>query len=235
MRGRGPVAISACCAAALLCLAPSPADSLAVLRAPAAAGLTAPLVATAALLAQVLTAWLLLVALLTLGASGPASAARLSRALLRRCAPGAVRSAVAVALGTGLVVGAAAGPAAAAPPSPTAPAAAPPTASSPGAAPARRTPTSLPSSALDWPGLSAATRTPTGPGAERARSTAEPAVVVRPGDTLWGLAARSLPPRASDTDRAAEWPRWWSANRQVIGEDPDLLLPGQRLVAPPAR
>ena len=39
----------------------------------------------------------------------------------------------------------------------------------------------------------------------------------------------------SDADRAAEWPRWWAANRDVVGDDPDLLRPGQRLVAPPAR
>ncbi len=58
-------------------------------------------------------------------------------------------------------------------------------------------------------------------------------VVVRRGDTLWDLAARSLGPGASDADVAAAWPRWWHANRDAIGADPDLLLPGTRLCAPP--
>ena len=64
---------------------------------------------------------------------------------------------------------------------------------------------------------------------------AQAPVVVRPGDTLWALAARSLPAPATDAERAAEWPRWWAANREVVGDDPDLLLPGQRLAAPPPR
>ena len=57
-------------------------------------------------------------------------------------------------------------------------------------------------------------------------------VVVRRGDTLWHLAARSLGPGAATAEIAAEWPRWWRANRDVIGADPDLLLPGTRLRAP---
>lgn len=58
------------------------------------------------------------------------------------------------------------------------------------------------------------------------------AVRVRPGDTLWGIAATSLEPDADDADVAAAVRRWHEANRDVIGDDPDLLLPGQRLVAP---
>lgn len=57
-------------------------------------------------------------------------------------------------------------------------------------------------------------------------------VVVHRGDTLWGLAASHLGDRATDADVAEEWPRWYAANRDVIGEDPDLLLPGQQLVVP---
>jgi nucleoid-associated protein YgaU len=32
---------------------------------------------------------------------------------------------------------------------------------------------------------------------------------------------------------AASWPRWYAANRRVIGADPDLILPGQ-ILRPPA-
>lgn len=58
------------------------------------------------------------------------------------------------------------------------------------------------------------------------------AVVVRRGDTLWSLAARQLGPGASDAEIAAAWPRWWQANRAAVGGDPDLLMPGTRLVVP---
>ena len=68
----------------------------------------------------------------------------------------------------------------------------------------------------------------------RAHLRSEDAVVVRRGDSLWDIAARSLPAGAGAAEIAAEWPRWWAANRDVIGPDPDLLLPGQRLVPPAA-
>jgi hypothetical protein len=58
-------------------------------------------------------------------------------------------------------------------------------------------------------------------------------VVVRPGDTLWGLVAAHLGPTATERGIAAEWPRWHAANRSVIGADPGRLYPGQRLVVPP--
>ncbi len=71
---------------------------------------------------------------------------------------------------------------------------------------------------------------PTRPAATR--EAAE--VVVRRGDTLWSIAARQLGPDASEAEVAAAWPRWFSANRHVVGSDPDLLLPGQVLRAPEA-
>ena len=57
-------------------------------------------------------------------------------------------------------------------------------------------------------------------------------VVVLRGDSLWSIVARHLGPDATDAEVAAEWPRWHAANRSVIGEDPDVLLPGQVLHAP---
>ena len=59
-------------------------------------------------------------------------------------------------------------------------------------------------------------------------------VVVHRGDSLWSIAARHLGPGASDSEVADAWPDWYAANREVIGEDPDLLLPGQVLHAPEA-
>jgi hypothetical protein len=60
----------------------------------------------------------------------------------------------------------------------------------------------------------------------------EDEVVVHRGDSLWSIAARRLGPGASDAEVAAAWPRWYAANRAVIGPDPDLVLPGQRLRVP---
>lgn len=57
-------------------------------------------------------------------------------------------------------------------------------------------------------------------------------VVVRPGDTLWDIARRHLPAGATDAQVARAWPRWYAANRTVIGPDPDVIRPGQRLRAP---
>lgn len=67
------------------------------------------------------------------------------------------------------------------------------------------------------------------------RSAPGPAVaevVVRRGDSLWAVAARHLGPGATDAEIAAAWPRWYAANREVVGPDPDVLLPGQVLRAP---
>lgn len=66
-----------------------------------------------------------------------------------------------------------------------------------------------------------------------ARTTADEVVVHR-GDTLWSIVARRLGPDASDAEVAAAWPAWHQANRAVIGDDPDLLVPGQQLRAPAA-
>ena len=58
------------------------------------------------------------------------------------------------------------------------------------------------------------------------------AVVVRPGDTLWAIAARSLPTGATDNQIAEACARWHTANRDVIGDDADLIFPKQRLTPP---
>jgi len=89
-------------------------------------------------------------------------------------------------------------------------------------------PVSAPEVSLTWPG----SPTATGPAPAPEPPPSPHEVVVRRGDTLWGLAARSLPGSAGPADVAAAWPRWYRANRAVIGDDPDLLHPGQLLVAP---
>ncbi len=64
--------------------------------------------------------------------------------------------------------------------------------------------------------------------------TAARDVVVHSGDSLWSLAAAQLGPTATPARVARAWPTWWSANRAVIGDDPDLIHPGIHLL-PPAR
>jgi nucleoid-associated protein YgaU len=60
-------------------------------------------------------------------------------------------------------------------------------------------------------------------------------VVVRRGDTLWDITARHLGPGVGAGEIAAEWPRWYAANRAHIGADPDLIVPGTRLRPPTTR
>lgn len=57
-------------------------------------------------------------------------------------------------------------------------------------------------------------------------------VVVHRGDSLWSIAAAHLGPQADAQAIAAEWPRWYAANRHIIGDDPDLLDVGTRLLTP---
>lgn len=70
--------------------------------------------------------------------------------------------------------------------------------------------------------------------AEKPASPGQRTVVVSRGDSLWSIAARQLGPMASDVDIALHWPKWYAANRQVIGDDPGLLVPGQ-ILQPPSR
>lgn len=58
-------------------------------------------------------------------------------------------------------------------------------------------------------------------------------VLVRPGDSLWAIAARTLGPGAAAADVASYWHRMHALNDAAIGADPDLLQPGQQLRLPP--
>jgi len=58
------------------------------------------------------------------------------------------------------------------------------------------------------------------------------AVVVTAGDTLWSIAEDALPPGSSDRQVGLAWRAIHADNRAVIGHDPDLIRPGQRLRVP---
>lgn len=62
----------------------------------------------------------------------------------------------------------------------------------------------------------------------RQRST----VIVRQGDTLWSIAAKSLGSKASDADIDREWRRWYRTNVDVVGSNPHVIVPGMKLEAP---
>ncbi|MET1133470.1 MAG: LysM domain-containing protein [Aeromicrobium sp.] len=57
--------------------------------------------------------------------------------------------------------------------------------------------------------------------------------LVVPGDSLWSI-VRDRSPGADDARLDAAVDRWYRANRAVIGDDPDLIQPGQRLDPPGA-
>lgn len=57
-------------------------------------------------------------------------------------------------------------------------------------------------------------------------------VVVRRGDTLWGITASLLPASATDTEVQHAVARIYLANRPVLGPDPDLIFPGTHLTIP---
>ena len=57
-------------------------------------------------------------------------------------------------------------------------------------------------------------------------------VVVTSGDTLWDIAARHLGPGATPQQIAAETNRWHQANRDLLGDNPHLIMPGQELHIP---
>ncbi|MCD9197079.1 LysM peptidoglycan-binding domain-containing protein [Aeromicrobium wangtongii] len=86
-------------------------------------------------------------------------------------------------------------------------------------------------SGLRLPDRPDATET-TVPAAQKRTAAAAETVRVRPGDTLWSIAARSLPHDASPADIAHAMRRWHDTNRDVIGADPDRIFPSQRLTPP---
>lgn len=62
--------------------------------------------------------------------------------------------------------------------------------------------------------------------------------IVQAGDSLWRIAERTLAARDSgevtSADIARFWPTVYRANRALIGDDPNLIFPGQPLQIPEA-
>ena len=50
---------------------------------------------------------------------------------------------------------------------------------------------------------------------------------VQPGQTLWGIAGVAY-------RQPGWWPAIWAANQSIIGNNPNLIRPGQQLALPPA-
>lgn len=184
--------------------------------------------AGAALLVLLATALSTLVSVALAARARARPGSRRPAALEAAVAPAILRRLAATAVGVGVLTGTAATAASAA--APEAPAASAPLVPSWPAAGERAAP----------PGDAGAQAPPTveerraPPVEERAGEgrTADDDVVVVRGDTLWGIAAAHLPEDAAPAVVAEQWPRWWSANRSTVGDDPDLILPGQRLRAP---
>ncbi len=168
-------------------------------------------------------AWGALGLVLTALSALPGLAGTTARVLLGGVLPASARRAAALALGVGLV---------------TAPAltgcTAPPAGPAVVLAADART-TSVP----DWPASPAPASGAPAPGATVPDWPA-PApgdhVVLR-GECLWSIAEADLRARTGldpgPADVAAAVQRWWTTNADVIGDDPDLLLPGQ-VLRPPA-
>ncbi|MCL1869346.1 MAG: LysM peptidoglycan-binding domain-containing protein [Promicromonosporaceae bacterium] len=205
--------------------------------------------------AALLAAWAALGAFLGLAVVASARAGvrwRAGEAAVRRVAPGVVHRLVRAGVGIGVGAGLALGPTAAfaAPPAPG-PAAVEvvgqaaggldlawrPTAVAPAtatAAPkAATTAPAPPRPPAPAPAASAPTAAVTVIPAPAPPATAAPmTVVVLRGDTLWDIAAAHLDPGATDAQILAATVRWHQANRAVIGDDPDVILPGQILTQP---
>lgn len=73
---------------------------------------------------------------------------------------------------------------------------------------------------------------PTLPSAGRPLGAREAVHVVVSGDSLWDLAAGQMSPGTPAATVDARWRRIYAHNRSTVGDDPDLLIPGQRLQMP---
>jgi nucleoid-associated protein YgaU len=193
--------------------------------------------------AGLLLGWLTCAALVTVLAALPGRLGRRAGDLSARLAPTVLRAAVGAALGGSLALSTiSAGPV----PQGTAVTAVAAGSHTPSSAatPAQATATApAPAPAPSQPGAGWRPEKPDRPvappadvGLVSSRPTAgrspDEEVVVRRSDTLWSIAARHLGDHASAAEIAHDWPRWFAANRPVIGADPDRLVPGQRLVPP---
>jgi hypothetical protein len=171
----------------------------------------------------VAVAWSCVLTVLGVGAAVPGAVGRLCRLLLRAVAPRVIRRMLEVGLGISLAAGPAFTGVAMAAPEPA-------RATAPNAVAHSLQQLDGALAALDRPSLDRPSLER--PAIDRPLTRAPQPVTVRRGDSLWLIAERGLGHGASNSAIAAEWPRWYAANRAVIGDDPDLVLPGQQLRPP---
>lgn len=196
-------------------------------------------VAGAAVLAWLLFGYLALGALLTLLAALPGAVGSACGALAEAVTPRAYRRVAQVALGLTVLAGPSFGSVAAGATPNEAPN---PVTSTVNLDRPGHTGQALPRVELDRPGKTPGPRldldrpghTSTAPRAtdrdpliRPARDVDEASYTVRRGDCLWHIAERHLDTGATSAEITAEWHRWYQANRDVIGDDPDLILVGQ--------
>ena len=225
-------------AGGLAVLAPSATEAWSALSAPQAtvdsAGADVLVLHLAGLLAWLVWAWGALGLALTAASALPGLAGDLASGTLRRVLPAGARRAAAIALGIGLGIappalgvaaGAVGGTAAAQELPGGASGSAVPDWPSP-AVPDRQSP-----AVPDWPATAVDAPLPDWPPAVPAGEH----VVVR-GDCLWSIAEHRLTAdvgrRPTPAEVATAVQAWWQANADVIGADPDLLLPVQILRPP---
>jgi hypothetical protein len=216
----GTAAVMAGIAVVLRLLAPTPGAVLDALAEPQAlvdtAGPGALVIAVAGGLAWLVWAWGAAGLLLTAAGGLPGAVGWIARTLQRALLPAGARQAAAVVLGLGMALPGPLGSATALAATGTAAVL---------DAPADPAVPAVP----DWPTGSPAVPDRQQPAAHH--------VVVR-GDCLWDIAADRLqeasgqPPSAAAVAGAVS--AWWRQNRAVVGDDPDLLLPGQVLTPPVA-
>jgi nucleoid-associated protein YgaU len=171
----------------------------------------------AAFLAWVVLAWVGLVFTVTALTGLPGALGRAASRLAARVTPVAARHAARLAVGLAV----ASGPFAAALPTAA------------WSAPVELLPAVRAADGTAAPALPAIGRPGPATAAVIATGPTDAQVIVARGDCLWDIAARALGPDAGNADIAAEWPRWYEANRGVIGADPDLIQPGM-VLRPPA-
>lgn len=216
--------------ALLLRFAGSPAEHLRVVRqlADPAADPLAALLDLLAAAAEALAAYLIAVVVLRLLAGLGGAAGRLAAVGARLLTVPAARRALDAILGTALVAQVALNPLAARAETLPAPAAGRPAAVATAAAQAIVGNLQAGTELGTMPGAG------TGHTANGARATASTGTIytVRPGDTLWEIATAHLPPSATPADVAAYWRQIYAANHHLIGADPGLIRPGQRLAIP---
>ena len=197
-------------------------------------GPDALVLAAATALAWACWVWGALGLLLTAATAVPGWAGRLAELLLTGLLPAGARRAAALAIGLGLSATAPLAVPAGAPSVTVATA----SAERPAAGPVLVDwPAPGPGTSLDWPAAPPAPDWPTAsPAPDWPTAAPEEHVVVR-GDCLWDLARDHLtrarpgaPPSDAEIAEAAQ--AWWRTNADVIGPDPDLLLPGQVLQPP---